>query len=247
MRRGKVAVILLLLSALIGGCAVKRKILDINRKPLVLAVMPFENFSNDAAGAEVCRKKTFETLLAQGFLVLDLEKTDSILRGLGVTDGGQLKAVEIAKLAEGLGTAAFVTGEVQEYFQGPSLEAAPFGLCFKRQVKLQITVKDVVTGKVLFTGRKELVEREALDKQEERKKKKEEKRKEREKAKLEGRKVEEKDAGEEEREPTFFENLFGGLLRNVVADTIYSGVESMADIITKELVDRMPFFYEESR
>ncbi|MFH1074989.1 MAG: GNA1162 family protein [Candidatus Firestonebacteria bacterium] len=132
-----------------SGCTQFRK-RDYNKKIARLAVLPFENFSNDVKGAEVSRKKVYEALLKGGYEVLDLEKTDALLRDVGVTDGGQLRAVDLAKVAEVLGTKTFVTGEVKIYFQGMSFEVLPLGLFFKREVKLKITVLEALTEKKLF-------------------------------------------------------------------------------------------------
>jgi hypothetical protein len=135
------------------GCTQFRQ-RDFNKKIALLAVLPFENFSNDVKGAEVSRKKIYEVLLKGGYDVLDLEKTDSLLRDVGVTDGGQLRAVELSKLAETLGAKIFVTGEVKQYYQGMSFEILPLGLFYKREVKLKITVLNALTEKKLFEKEK---------------------------------------------------------------------------------------------
>ena len=225
---------------LLCSCALKSNVRDVSRKQKLLAIMPFENFSNDVKGPEVTRQKIYEVMKKAEYNVMDLETTDRILRDLGVTDGGQLKAVELGKLAAALGTSVFVTGEVKEYFQGASLEVVPFGFCFKRQVKLLVEVRDVTSGKLLFSKEQELVTREALDKQVKKEKKKNEK-----KDNNSGEDETKKDDKEkEEKEPTFFERLFGGILVNAVADTIYSGAEAMAVKIADEIVGIMPYFYE---
>jgi len=241
----KAAGIFLAALIFVPGCAGSNRRPEPDKKLRVLAVMPFENLSNDASGAEITRKKIYDALVNDKYEVMELEKTDAILRGLGVTDGGQLKRVELSKLAAGLGTGTLITGEVQEYFQGASLEVIPFGFCFKRQVKLKITVRDALTGKILFERQKELVTREPLDQQEEKRKQNEKNKRELEKEKRNGGKAGENDTAAGEKEPTFLENLFGGILRNAISDTIYSGAELMAYNIAQELVREMPYFYEE--
>lgn len=225
MNKFKSPGIFLALLVLFGGCSFKSKMLDRGRNPVLLAVMPFENMSNDVAGAEVCRQKVYEALVKQDYRVLEIEKTDAILRGLGVTDGGQLKAVEMEKLALGLKTDIFVMGTVEEYFQGASLEVVPFGLCFKRHVKFNVVVKNVLNGKILFVKGRELVRKEPLNSGNDKKKRR-------------------KKGGTEEKEPTFLENALGGMVQNAVADTIHSGTEAMAERIGNELVNEMPYFYE---
>ncbi|MEI6845800.1 MAG: GNA1162 family protein [Candidatus Firestonebacteria bacterium] len=140
--------VIFMLSGLFGCTMFRQR--DYKKKVAVLAVLPFENFSNDVKGAEVSRKEMFKALKKGGYEVLDLEKTDALLRDVGVTDGGQLKAVDLSKLAEVLGTRTFVMGEVKIYFQGMSFEILPFGLFFKREVELKITVLETGTEKKLF-------------------------------------------------------------------------------------------------
>jgi len=151
MKNQKILNMLLVIFMLSGlfGCTMFRQ-RDYKKKVAVLAVLPFENFSNDVKGAEVARKEMFKALRKGGYEVMDQEKTDLLLRDAGVTDGGQLKAVDLSKLAEVLGTRTFVKGEVKIYFQGMSFEILPFGLFFKREVELKITVLDAVTEKILF-------------------------------------------------------------------------------------------------
>jgi len=151
MRKYKLFYIFFVFFALLSFCGcTKFRVRDYNKRVARLAVLPFENGSNDVKGAEVTRKKLYEALIKGGYEVLDLEKTDSLLREAGVTDGGQLRAVDLSKIAEVLGTRTFVKGEVRIYYQGMSVEIFPPGLFFKREVKLKVTVLDALTEKILF-------------------------------------------------------------------------------------------------
>jgi len=139
----------------VSGCAQLRQ-RDMNRKPAVLAVLPFENFSNDVKGSEIPRKEIYKALLEEGYVVLDLENTDELLKEAGITDGGQLRAVDFAKLAEILGTRTFVKGDVKIYYQGMSFEILPLGLFYKREVKIEVSVVDALSGEIYFKKEKQL-------------------------------------------------------------------------------------------
>src|SRR5690349_8925835 len=84
----------LLLGFFLGGCSLGPRYLAKEfHPPQIIAVLPFDNETNDVEGPELVRKALIEVLPRRGYLVLDKESVDTVLREkFGITDGGQLRA-----------------------------------------------------------------------------------------------------------------------------------------------------------
>ena len=86
------------------GCVRQERILKTSpgNPPVILAVLPINNFSNDVQGAQFFRSTLYEKLTAnpKGYRIMNLELTDKILNEAGITDGGQLSVAMPIELCE---------------------------------------------------------------------------------------------------------------------------------------------------
>lgn len=81
-----------------------------------MAVAPMENRSNDLDASEIIRGAFVEQIAAQGWNVMPTAESDRLLREtLGISYGGQLKAVTPEEVCRALGVEGVFYGEVQEW------------------------------------------------------------------------------------------------------------------------------------
>jgi len=114
--------------------------------PESVAVLPFDNQTPDLQGPGLVRKMVFERVPACGYRSLGLEEIDSRLHGIGITDGGQLGAVETAKLGELLGGEGLLYGTLEEFaFQN-------VGVVRRRLVRLRLKLIEASSGEKLWEG-----------------------------------------------------------------------------------------------
>lgn len=96
-----------ILSLILISCSSTRKVLksETNKSPARLAILPIDNYTNDVNGSRILREVIYETLLEnnKGYVIQDVEKTDALLRDVGITDGGQLKIISPIEISEVLG------------------------------------------------------------------------------------------------------------------------------------------------
>lgn len=97
----------LFLILLLTGCSSTRTLLksETSEVPAKLAVLPMDNLTNDVGGSQILRQVIHSTLAEnyKGYEVQSLEETDELLRGVGITDGGQLNVFHPLELSEILG------------------------------------------------------------------------------------------------------------------------------------------------
>lgn len=130
----------LLPAALLAGCAGQQA--APTSGPL-FAVFPLENQSNDVDAADKVRKVLLEEMRAKGFRLVPPETVDAALKDLGVTDGGQLRAVPFERIRAGLTAERFVYGTLVDY----GIKSA---VAFtQRRVELKLRVLDSA-GAVAF-------------------------------------------------------------------------------------------------
>ena len=87
----------ILIIFLLTGCAPKAKFVKPDncwQPPQKVAILPFDNLSNDEEGPGLVRTLFVEKLADKGFILQDCQETDNILRDLGITYGGQLKSIK---------------------------------------------------------------------------------------------------------------------------------------------------------
>ncbi|MBI4052075.1 MAG: DUF799 family lipoprotein [Elusimicrobia bacterium] len=143
-------VVYCLLSTFLVGCAGSKSIYVSprfhERVPQRVAMLPLENESVDLTGPEMLRKMVAEKLKAWGYAILSLEETDAKLREMGITDGGQLRALSPKEMAQHLNVDGLCFGSVEQFsFQN-------IGFYLKRAVKLRLKLVDPSSGENLWEG-----------------------------------------------------------------------------------------------
>lgn len=131
----------------INGCAVPKRAFYVN--PVAgttqkIAVLPMNNFTTDLDGPDVVRPIAVKTLQSCGKTLPELEYVDETLRGIGVTDGGQLPAFNPKMLGEKLGVDAMLYGELEAF------NYVNLGYYQKRSVGVHFWLVDTVTGEKLW-------------------------------------------------------------------------------------------------
>jgi len=80
------------------------------KEPITIAVLPFENETMDLAAGELARLFFFLGMQEKGYKVLGYTETDSILKDLGITEGGQLPSISPEELHTKLGVEGLLYG-----------------------------------------------------------------------------------------------------------------------------------------
>lgn len=134
------------LAVLLAGCPAGGQYLRPGyRPPATLAVLPFDNHTTDLDGPAIARLWFAQRLTElKGYRTLPFDGVDASLEGLGVTDGGQLRAVAPGKLCEAVGAEALVTGELLEF------GVKTTGFLNVRQVAARFVMTECRTGEVLW-------------------------------------------------------------------------------------------------
>ena len=137
-----------ILSALLTGCAgtgLRYAAPDLGaRLPAKAAVLPFDNESVNLSGAAQVRRLVEEALAMRGWALADRASVDAVLKRLGVSDGGQLGALDPKRLGAELGVAGLVYGTLEEFtFQN-------VGFVRRRVVRLSLKLVEASTGERLW-------------------------------------------------------------------------------------------------
>ena len=133
------------------GCAVKPKFIVNNyTPPVTVAVLPFNNLTNDLDGPVYVRKIFSERLKYKGYIVKPLDETDDILRGIGITDGGQLSAFKPEKIGEALNVDGLFYCDLLEF------SYITVGFYNKRAVSASFKLLDAKNGNLLWHDEKKV-------------------------------------------------------------------------------------------
>lgn len=100
---------------LVLGCAAASKNLEKDpsfKEPIPIAILPFENHTTELAAGELARLYFVLGMQEMGYEVLGYAETDSILRELGITQGGQLPTITSDELHAALGVEGLLYGTV---------------------------------------------------------------------------------------------------------------------------------------
>ncbi|MEK7475970.1 MAG: GNA1162 family protein [Candidatus Coatesbacteria bacterium] len=149
----------ILLAVVVAGChePVKRVQHD-TPFPASIALLPMNNFANNVRGPHLIRKLVEMRLIGAGFDSMDLREIDRRLDGIGITDGGQLGAVQPQKLGEVLGVQGLLYGEVLQFGY------TNLGVFNKRVVEVHLVLVETATGRKLWEAtRKETTSKVGLN------------------------------------------------------------------------------------
>lgn len=109
-----------------------------------LAVLPFDNESNDLNAPDILQDYVYRALLASSYRPLDIAGVNEKLGAAGIVDGGQLAAVDPVKLGKDLGVQALVFGNVETFGY------TNLGYFTSRKVVVELKMVDVQTGQVIW-------------------------------------------------------------------------------------------------
>ena len=115
----------------------------------VIAVLPFDNQSTDIEASTKVRSAVYNELEKRGYRLAGLDKIDGELKQLGISDGGQLRAVTMEKLHAGIQADLFCYGDVLD-FSFKSVVALT-----QRKVALKLRLASSITGETVFEGSEE--------------------------------------------------------------------------------------------
>lgn len=96
----------------ISGCTKRIPVfIDDNfKRPLKLAVLPFENQTNDLEAGYLFRELFNDRLEKQGYRTVGLNEVDERLLETGISDGGQLASISNEEISKTLGVENLVYG-----------------------------------------------------------------------------------------------------------------------------------------
>ena len=116
------------------------------KPPLVetVAVLPFDNESNDLNAPDIMQKYIYLALQHSPYKPLDIKTVNDKLASVGIDDGGQLAAVDPKKLGTDLGVQALLFGDVE------SFDYTNIGYFTSRKVTVSLKLVDVATGDTLW-------------------------------------------------------------------------------------------------
>ena len=115
-----------------------------SRAPSRVAVLPFDNESTSLRAPDILRALVQTRVSASGYGTPLLEDVDSRLKGLGVTDGGQLRRFDAKELGKTLEADGLLYGVVEEFaFQN-------LGFFQRRVVRLRLKLVASDTGERLW-------------------------------------------------------------------------------------------------
>lgn len=143
----KAALLLLLLA---GGCSSGGGYLVApslrSAQDVRVAVLLFDNSSTDVSADAVMRKLAADNFRKRGYLPLPLEEVEEKLRGLGISDGGQLPSVKPEEIGKALGTDLLCYGHVEDFtFQN-------LGFVIRKSVKLEVKLVSASSGETVYEG-----------------------------------------------------------------------------------------------
>ncbi len=108
-----------------------------------IAVLPFENFTNDPVAGERIRRMVIQELVLRGFFVIESGEVNKVLVEKGVTNLSLLGSRELEEVGEKLGVKYLIKGGVFSY------EMQRFSDVVYPSVAIQVNLIDVSTGKVV--------------------------------------------------------------------------------------------------
>lgn len=150
VRRG-CFLLLAISTAIYFGCAARRPVDFVSpnffgKAPAKVAVLPFDNESLELRAPGQLQLMVAAGIRRRGYLPLPPEFVAQKLKEMGLTDGGQLPAVDPQTLGKALGVDGLVYGTIEQFlFQD-------IGFLLRRIVKLDVRFVYAPTGERLWEG-----------------------------------------------------------------------------------------------
>ena len=113
--------------------------------PDIIAVLPPENQSNDLTAVEVIQRSGGAMAVSKGYYALANKAQDELLRKMGITDGGQLKAYKSSDICKNLGVQGLLYSTVEDFNE------INIGFWMSKKVKVIYTLVDE-NGDKLWEG-----------------------------------------------------------------------------------------------
>lgn len=142
MARARLKILAVAVVAAVVGCGKPAPIVP----PLVetVAVLPFDNESNDLNAPDILQDYVYRALLASAYRPIEDRIVKEKLDVAGIVDGGQLAAVDPVKLGKDLGVHALLFGDVETFGY------TNLGYFTSRKVTVELKLVDVATGQVIW-------------------------------------------------------------------------------------------------
>jgi len=102
----------------------------------IIAILPFDNNSNDITAETLLRDLVAKGFERKGFVVIKNEIVDEKLKTIGISDGGQLKAVNPGAISELLGVRYLLYGTINDF------KLQNIGYIVKKKVELEVKIID---------------------------------------------------------------------------------------------------------
>lgn len=120
------------------------------KPPLVetIAILPFNNGSNDVHADTIMQRLVYLALNPTAYRVSDIDQTNEFLKSKGISDGGQLPALDPVKIGKDLGVHGLLYGSVE------SFSYTNIGFYQQRKVELALRLVDASTGGILWENTK---------------------------------------------------------------------------------------------
>lgn len=118
------------------------------KPPLVesVAVLPFDNESNELNAPDIMQDYVYRALLNSPYRPLDIKQINDKLAAVGIVDGGQLAAVDPVKLGKDLGVQALIYGIVNDFGY------TNIGYYTSRKVAIDLKMVSVDNGDTIWEG-----------------------------------------------------------------------------------------------
>ncbi|MBI2069168.1 MAG: DUF799 family lipoprotein [Elusimicrobia bacterium] len=109
-----------------------------------IALFPLANDSNDLEAPSLVRVALFKEMGKKGHLLIPMEEIDAQLKEMGVTDGGQLGAIDVERLREKIPADRFCYGTLVEFTFKSAVALS------QRKVEIRLKLVDAHNGAVLY-------------------------------------------------------------------------------------------------
>ncbi len=111
-----------------------------------VALLPFENESVDLSAEDYLYKLAAGRIAAKGYSLIQGEPVLEGLKGIGITDAGQMASATPEIIGRAVGSGLLCYGTIEDFtFQN-------LGFVVRKSVKLRLKLVSAATGEVLYEG-----------------------------------------------------------------------------------------------